>query len=367
MHSAIIADDEDKICMLIQKLVDWETLDIRVVGVANNGNDAFQMIERYRPDIVITDIRMPGLDGIQLVEKTRKLDIAASFVVISGYRQFEYAHQALKFGVEDYLLKPIKKDELTATLQKICARKQSEAEHRKQAEGEPGMQPDQAPFNCVPLDGYFTSQRTNQLTRAVAALSLDFTQRMIGEAFAWVSMQPNVSSVTYFAAAERLASVIGAALVRGGMRAEPPGFQQIPGVTAAAGSDVLRKALMDWVKAEMTHDGLEYSRQEHLSIRQARQYIAEHFTEPLTLEEVAGFVHLNAYYFSAVFKREQGVNFNYYIMNLRIEAAKGLLRKSNLSVSQVAEQVGYRDIKYFRKIFLQEVGIKPSEYRRLYA
>jgi YesN/AraC family two-component response regulator len=366
MLHAIIADDEDKICALIQKLVDWDALGIRPIATANNGIDALQLIEQHKPDIVITDIRMPGLDGIQLVERTRERAIPASFVIISGYKQFEYAHQAIKFGVEDYLLKPIKKDELTATLKKICVEKENTSQQREVDFSELKATKE-LQFNHIPLDQYCTSQWNNQLTRSVASLSKDLTHRMIAETFSWVSMQPNVSYVAYFAAAERIVGTIGAALVRGGIRSDQPDIQKIPGVVSATGTDALRNALMDWATQEMERPNQDPSSQEHLSIRQARKYIAEHYTEPLTLEEVAGIVHLNPFYFSAVFKREQGTNFNHYIMNLRVEAAKVLLRESNLGVSQIAEQVGYRDIKYFRKIFLQEVGIKPSEYRKLYA
>lgn len=122
MLKVLIADDEEKICQLIQKLIDWQSLDMEIVGVANNGIEAFEMIENRMPDVVVTDIRMPGYDGLDLVKKTRELGLGVEFVIISGYRHFEYAQTAIKFGVSDYLLKPIRKDELTETLRKIKVR-----------------------------------------------------------------------------------------------------------------------------------------------------------------------------------------------------------------------------------------------------
>lgn len=119
MLKAIIADDEQKICQLIQKLIKWDEIGIEIVGTANNGLDAFELIFKHQPDIVITDIRMPGLNGLELIKKVKEHHLSPSFIIISGYRHFEYAHNALKYGVEDYLLKPIKKDELVATLVKI--------------------------------------------------------------------------------------------------------------------------------------------------------------------------------------------------------------------------------------------------------
>lgn len=122
MLKVLIADDEEKICQLIEKLIDWPALDMEIAGVAHNGIEAFEMIETLMPDVVVTDIRMPGYDGLDLVKKTRELGLGVEFVIISGYRHFEYARTAIRFGVSDYLLKPIRKDELTETLGRIRER-----------------------------------------------------------------------------------------------------------------------------------------------------------------------------------------------------------------------------------------------------
>lgn len=122
MLKVLIADDEEKICQLIEKLIDWTALGMEIAGVANNGIEAFEKIGALAPDVVVTDIRMPGYDGLDLIKKTRELGLGVEFVIISGYRHFEYAQTAIKFGVSDYLLKPIRKDELTETLRKIKIR-----------------------------------------------------------------------------------------------------------------------------------------------------------------------------------------------------------------------------------------------------
>lgn len=119
MLKVLIADDEVKVSQLILHLVRWEDFDMEVLDTVNDGETAYKIIQDKKPDIVITDIRMPGMDGIELVEQTMKLTKDIFFVIISGYSQFEYAQQAVKLGVEDYLLKPIKKKELEAVLNKI--------------------------------------------------------------------------------------------------------------------------------------------------------------------------------------------------------------------------------------------------------
>lgn len=121
----VIADDEEKVCKLIKYLIDWESMGMELAAIVNDGKKAFEAIVEHQPDIVITDIRMPTYDGIELIRKTKELYPNVYFIIISGYSQFEYAQQAIKYGVENYLLKPLKKKELHETLIKIIDKKNS--------------------------------------------------------------------------------------------------------------------------------------------------------------------------------------------------------------------------------------------------
>ena len=123
MLKLMIADDEYRVCQLIKQLIPWDTFKLQLVGVAYDGFEAFRLIEKERPDIVITDIRMPGYDGLTLIEKSKAIDEHISFILVSGHRDFEYAHNALKYGAEDYLLKPVSSDELQRILSKLITRK----------------------------------------------------------------------------------------------------------------------------------------------------------------------------------------------------------------------------------------------------
>ena len=116
MMKVIVADDEAKVCQLICSLVDWASLDMEVAGVAHNGIEALELVETLRPDLIITDIRMPGYDGLELISRAKAAKPDLDFIIVSGYRHFEYAQSAIKYGVSDYLLKPIKKADLIETL-----------------------------------------------------------------------------------------------------------------------------------------------------------------------------------------------------------------------------------------------------------
>lgn len=117
-RKVIIADDEQYICRLIGALIDWEACGLEVAGYACDGNTAFQMCAELSPDFLVTDIRMPGLSGIDLIKKLYEAFPKIKVIIITGYSHFSYAHQALRYNVIDYLLKPIQKEELLHALEK---------------------------------------------------------------------------------------------------------------------------------------------------------------------------------------------------------------------------------------------------------
>lgn len=128
MYKVLIADDETKVTQLIQSLIKWEQLNLELLGVAHDGVKALEMIELYNPDIVITDIRMPGYDGIELIKRAKAVHPSVDFIIISGYQHFDYAHNAIKYDVKDYLLKPLKEEEINRTLSKMVDRYDTERE-----------------------------------------------------------------------------------------------------------------------------------------------------------------------------------------------------------------------------------------------
>lgn len=134
MYKVAIIDDERKIVNLIKRLIDWDSHPIRLAGEAHDGVTGLELIRRERPDIVFLDIRMPGFNGIELIRRAKDAAEGTHFVIISGYRHFEYAHNAIKYGVEDYLLKPIKQEEINRTLRKITGKKAGRSAEEKRRE-----------------------------------------------------------------------------------------------------------------------------------------------------------------------------------------------------------------------------------------
>lgn len=115
----LIVDDEKLERVLILKAFDWEKEGFEIIGEAGNGEEALEFFKLKSPDLIITDINMPYMDGVQLAEQIKKMNAMCRVVMVTGYREFEYARQALRIGVEDFLLKPINIDEIKAVVQKI--------------------------------------------------------------------------------------------------------------------------------------------------------------------------------------------------------------------------------------------------------
>lgn len=120
MYTIIMIDDEDEVREGIKKKTNWEACGFQLVGDYDNGRDAYEAVERLQPDVVITDINMPFMDGLQLTERIVAKYRTIKVVIVTGYEDFDYAKQAIKLKVKDYLLKPINSAEFTEFLQKLC-------------------------------------------------------------------------------------------------------------------------------------------------------------------------------------------------------------------------------------------------------
>ncbi len=115
----LIVDDEAEIRSGLRSIIPWEDYSISVIGTAASGAEALDKIRYYEPDIVITDIQMPGMNGLDLVRRAKEEQFDCSFVILSGYDEFEYARTAIRYGIREYLLKPISINELKELIEKL--------------------------------------------------------------------------------------------------------------------------------------------------------------------------------------------------------------------------------------------------------
>ena len=109
----LIVDDEAEIRNGLRTVIPWESYSISLIGTASNGKEALEIMQKYHPDMVITDIKMPEMDGLELVNQANEEGLSSAFIILSGFDNFDYARTAIKYGVKDYLLKPVVIAELT--------------------------------------------------------------------------------------------------------------------------------------------------------------------------------------------------------------------------------------------------------------
>lgn len=119
IYTVVVADDEDELREAVCTMIPWEALGFHLVGNASNGLDALELVERLEPDLLLTDIRMPFISGIELARQVREIRPAMHIAFLSGFDDFEYAKQAIQYNIISYMLKPLTMDGLAAELKAI--------------------------------------------------------------------------------------------------------------------------------------------------------------------------------------------------------------------------------------------------------
>lgn len=132
MHKALIVDDEPRILSGLGELIQWEEYGIEIAGLAGSGAEALHMLEAMNVSILITDIHMPEMNGLELIRRVGQIDDSVKTIVLSGYDDFHYVKEATKLGIENYLLKPVNREELSSTLLSVVEKINQEAERQRQ-------------------------------------------------------------------------------------------------------------------------------------------------------------------------------------------------------------------------------------------
>ncbi len=407
-----LVDDEIVIREGIRESFPWAETDYTLIGEAPDGEMALPMIRDTNPDIVITDIRMPFMDGLSLCTVLKEQMPWIGIIILSGYDEFEYARQCIKLGVREYLLKPINAKDLRQSLDKVSAQIEAERETRAHAESlrarmenggaflkeklisvlfsEESMEEDadnalqqlrsmgcpvNAPFYAV-VDAAFEPVSEGQ------AEASSLTESSVGSVFSSGSRTGTRLLVLGDTAAdaEERAYAFASSLVN---RLEQAGCKTIHvgiGDIVERPGDIFKsfKAArhIRHLLAERTDENAlifgvremgDSSGKSSSVINEAKIYMASHFADPnLMLQDVARAVNMSNSRFSTVFSQQNGQTFTEYLISLRLNKAKELLRETDMKSSQVAMESGYNDSHYFSYIFKKNLGITPSEYRAQY-
>lgn len=193
-YKLLIAEDEWMIADSLRTMDEWKDRNIDVIGTASSGEEAIQYLEREHVDIVITDIRMPGVDGLQLLQHIYEQKPHIHTVVISGYEEFDYARTALKYKATGYVLKPIDTDELLSIVDDILSRLPAASEEAASAA-------DAAPRTyqealVLRAKSFIQSRLDQPVSLSDAADSVHLTSHYFGQMFKTVTGESFVSYLT---------------------------------------------------------------------------------------------------------------------------------------------------------------------------
>ncbi|MDQ0115981.1 response regulator [Paenibacillus harenae] len=381
----LIVDDEKVIREGIKRTLENHFSDYRIF-LASNPEEAVMRLRSDRIDIVLTDILMPGMSGLELMKLTADSYSHMKWVVISAHSEFAYAQEAVQLGAKNYLLKPIGKEIVIEMIEKLgeeITREQElsqeaellkanrkylrEAVFQRWASGLDIGRIDVGPFMeshprfhliMVKMD----SEKVVHLEHFIIENVLGELIGRYGTGFVTIHDNKSLLGLITLREGQSLASLLE------DLRSHLIKYLRVPfqimHTELIADVNAIPAEVHRMRQASSTQVYEHYASGGDQAIEVAQQYIRTHYHADLSLEKVASIVYLNPVYFSQLFKQKTGLGFKEYVIGLRMEQAKQLLLNPKLKLADVAERIGYQDIRHFSQLFRKKYGETPSEFRQ---
>ncbi len=380
MYKVLLADDERIILEGISSMIQWHSFGASLVGAVQNGMEAYQLILRERPHIVISDIKMPGMGGLELIEKVSRDHPSIRFILLTGFGQFEYAKKAMAYGVRHYLLKPCNESHITASLASVISelKKEESAERvksdlelvrphirkhalqelikggKKAAEGYLRFFPERQTIELI----LFALEDTGRLSALQKLAAGIFGSSVIA------SVRMNDAVVFAAEPSELIAEKID----RVKKQAEKQ-FHAVPAAAVSGRGEIGDAAsLYEKARGRLAKQLITASCQPSVLVRKMLDLIQREAANPkLSLKWAArNVLYMNPDYLGKLFKQEKGEKFSSYVTKVRIEKAIAMMKQKNgITISSLAEESGFGDNpKYFSLVFKKYTGYTPSEYRK---
>lgn len=342
-------------------MIDWESHGFRICGEALDGEEALERIKQLNPDLVVTDISMPVMDGLQLIEHcTKVLKAQCRFVILSGHDDFSAAQKALTYGVIDYWLKPIDVIEIHAALGDF--RSKWSHSYRDAAAGALTIASSLAAVWTVPVADDPLIDAEDRLLLAIqsgdTATIEDAAERLCRQLA--ISFGSDEEAGMAFLS-NVLLEVTWKVLEEERMGSAPRNDQDFSPPVLPNRADSWPGVLAAF--ACKASERLARQRSDTGPAWEVARIIRERYSEPLQLQTIAGMLHFQPAYLGQLFKKQMGMSFLDYVHRTRVEAARKLLRRTNLKIADVARRVGYEDPEQFAAKFKQWLGMTPSQYK----
>jgi len=335
MFKCMIIDDDKLIVNDLIHIVDWKSLGVEIAAVAYNGKQGLLKYGQSIPAVIFTDIRMPFVDGLEMIRAVRARDSWVRFIVLTAYSEFSYVKEALELGASGYILKnQISRDVIETTLATVKAElfEQSkmtvltiESVIRSFLDGDRLNPSDTTRY----LERAFEVYKAGQFEWSLQELR-DIVEKLFGQEYV-----QNEKKDMY----------------------KPPLAESF--------------ALFEWIKdrlKQIARWAQEEKRQISPMISRARSFVDENYNKKdLNIKMISDFLALSPSWLSVRFRKETGQTINEYITDARIREATRLIKQGRYRLYEIAEMVGYGSSRYFSKVFLQKTGYSPHSFGKAWS
>lgn len=333
MYKLIFVDDEIRTIEALSKVIPWEELNIRIIGIFDSGVEALQLIVDERPDILVTDLVMPVMGGLELITRAKEMYPSLECMVLSGYEEFELARGAIACGAREYLVKPCQKEALVQGLKK-CVKNLEEncnrtAEDYSQRQSKIEELYEQLMMRC--------KSNSNLQSHDVEELIVDNVDYGMLKDATIIAVVQNESS------AQRAKEVL----------------KELP---QKRSKDEIIRCVVD------VFNGLSLQKQPaDAMVQKIIEYVSENYAiQSLNLQHIADkVVFLSSGYIGKRFMATMDMKFSDYLLQIRIDKAIELFEQSKkMSAAEVAEKVGLgNNVQYFYRLFRRRTGVTVREFK----
>ncbi|AQS11426.1 putative response regulatory protein [Clostridium saccharobutylicum] len=348
MYKVMIVDDMEIARLQLKRLKIWgEVSGFEITDEARNGYEAIQKLQTNSVDLIITDIRMPIVDGVELLEEVMKKKLALCVVLFSGYSEFEYARKGLVLGAFDYLIKPVNADDINKLLERAKLFISEKKEEKK-------------------LKVYNHSLDVTQILeliengRTVENLAYSIFDKLVLGDFDKIRMHHII--IEFF---EEVLEAINNNMIWFIKFADVSYIKSL-NLHDVASLEQLRDIYISCIKnleAQIMY--LYLAKSYGVLINKVSIFILNNVENEVTLSTIASYMDMNKNYLCEIFKKKTGMSLLDYMTKVKMERAKKMLRESEDRSYEIADKLGYRDPEYFSRLFKKYSGMSPTAYRKL--
>lgn len=337
MYDVLIVEDEFLQKEAMKSMISSRIENVKVVGTAEDGEEALEKFKELNPDIVLMDIHIPKMNGLETSKRMKNINPKVSIIILTAYSEFDYAQKAIKINVDDYILKPARPDKVVEAINSSIAK----------------IDEDSLILGHVTYEE--SSFKANFLTGDYASAKDDLYEILKFESLEFKDIHD---------LKEYILGTVEETAKNYGIDKKDEDFKDLyKRLQISNDTDEFLRSLMDLsqhIYRRLLESKISISKDElDLSL----QYIELNLHEKIGLNDVAGYIHISPTYYSRLFKENIGLNFIEYLTKRRIKTAKLLLEHTKLSIYEIAEKVGFNESNYFSRVFKENTGASPTEYR----